>query len=138
VEKKKLETQAPFEIGGVTIEPGTIKTVHIPISMLPNHTVFNLNLRVIHGRRPGKRLFISSTIHGDELNGIEAIRRILASPMSRHIRGTLIAIPIVNMIGTLIQSRYLPDRRDLNRSFPGSENGSAASQLAHTFLTESI
>jgi len=135
---KNREIQSPIEIGGVTIEPGTIKTVHIPVSMLPNHTIFNLNLRVIHGRRPGKRLFISSTVHGDELNGIEAIHRILASPLSKHIRGTLIAIPIVNMVGTLIQSRYLPDRRDLNRSFPGSETGSAAAQLAHTFLTEIV
>ncbi len=138
----KMETQegqqTTFEIAGEIIEPGTIKTVRIPLSMLPNHSALNLNLRVIHGRRPGKRLFLSSTIHGDELNGIEAIRRVLASPLTKKLRGTLIAIPIVNMVGTLIQSRYLPDRRDLNRSFPGSQNGSAASQLAYTFLTEIV
>lgn len=138
MEKKKLEVQMPFEIGGVTIQPGTANTVHIPVSMLPNQSAFNLNLRIFHGRHPGKRLFISSTIHGDELNGIEAIRRVLSSPLIKHLRGTLITIPIVNMVGMLIQSRYLPDRRDLNRSFPGSETGSAAALLAHTFLTEIV
>lgn len=138
MKKNKLETQMPFEIGGVTIEPGTAKIVRIPIYMFPNQPGFNLNLRVIHGRHPGNRLFISSTIHGDELNGIETIRRVLASPRIKHIHGTLITIPIVNMVGMLMQSRYLPDRRDLNRSFPGSSTGSAASQLAYTLLTEVI
>lgn len=135
---KKSEMQDPIEIAGVTIEPGTIKTVHIRLAMIPGHPAFTLNLRVIHGYRPGKRLFISSTIHGDELNGIETIHRVLASPLTHHLRGTLIAIPIVNTIGMLTQSRYLPDRRDLNRSFPGSETGSAAGQLAHVFLTEVV
>lgn len=135
---KKSEMQDPIEIGGVIIEPGTIKTVHIHLAMIPGHPAFTLNLRVVHGYRPGKRLFISSTIHGDELNGIETIHRVLASPLTHHLRGTLIAIPIVNTIGMLTQSRYLPDRRDLNRSFPGSETGSAACQLAHVFLTEVV
>lgn len=138
MQNKKEEKQKPIEIGGVVIEPGTRKIVQIPISMFPDHPAFNLNLYVIHGRHPGKRLFISSTIHGDELNGIEAIRRVVSSPLLKHMRGTLMAIPIVNMVGILIQSRYLPDRRDLNRCFPGSENGSAASQLAYTFLKEIV
>ena len=138
MKKKSENIQEPFKIGGEIIEPGTRKTVHIPISMLPNHATFNLNLRIIHGRRPGKRLFLSSTIHGDELNGIETIRRVLASPQVKHMKGTLIALPIVNLIGMLNQSRYLPDRRDLNRSFPGSETGSAAAQLANTFLSEIV
>ncbi len=134
----KKEKQKPFEIGGVTIDAGTSKTVHIPISMLPNQVAFNLNLRIIHGRRPGKCLLLSSTIHGDELNGIEIIRRVLASPLVKHLKGTLITIPIVNIFGVLTQSRYLPDRRDLNRSFPGSEKGSATAQLANIFLTEIV
>ncbi len=138
MKKKSENIQEPFKIGEETIEPDTRKTVHIPISMLPNHASFNLNMRVIHGRRRGKRLFLSSTIHGDELNGIETIRRVLVSPHLKHLKGTLVALPVVNLIGMLNQSRYLPDRRDLNRSFPGSETGSAAAQLANTFLTEIV
>lgn len=138
MKKKKEKQHAPFEIGGEVIQPGVIKTVHIPLTMLPDHSAFNLKVRVIHGHHPGKRLFISSTIHGDELNGIEIVRRVLASPLIKHIKGTLIVIPIINMIGMVIQSRYLPDRRDLNRSFPGSDTGSMAAQLAHTFLTEIV
>jgi uncharacterized protein len=134
----KKERQSPFEIAGITVEPGTTKTVQTPLHTLPNQTVFSLNMRIIHGKRPGKRLFISSTIHGDELNGIEAIRRVMASPLLKHLKGTLIVVPIVNTIGAIIQSRYLHDRRDLNRCFPGSEKGSSASQLANKFLTEIV
>lgn len=138
MKKSQNEIQEPFEIGEVVVQPGIIKTVRIPITMLPNHMALDLNLRVIHGHHPGKRLFISSTIHGDELNGIEIIRRVLASPLIKHIRGTLITIPVVNYTGMVTQSRYLPDRRDLNRNFPGSETGSAASQLASIFLNEIV
>ncbi|MBY0500906.1 MAG: succinylglutamate desuccinylase/aspartoacylase family protein [Alphaproteobacteria bacterium] len=138
MKKNKENKQTPFEIGGDLVQPGTAKIVHIPFSFLPTQRSFDLNLRVVHGRQQGKCLLISSTIHGDELNGIEVIRRVLSSPLTKHIRGTLIAIPIVNILGVLTESRYLPDRRDLNRSFPGSEKGSAASQLANIFLTEIV
>ena len=138
MEKGKFEKQEPIEIAGQTISPGTIQTVTLPISMLPNHAAFDLDMRIIHGLRPGKRLFICSTIHGDELNGIEIIRRVLAASSVKHIHGTLIAIPIVNLFGMLLHSRYLPDRRDLNRSFPGSPSGSSAAQLADAFLTEVV
>jgi hypothetical protein len=138
VEKKSTDKQKPFEIAGQTIKPGTTHSVTLPFSMLPNHAAFDLDMRVIHGMRPGKRLFICATIHGDELNGIEIIRRVLASSLTKHIHGTLIAIPVVNLFGMLLHSRYLPDRRDLNRSFPGSPFGSSAAQLAHTFLTEIV
>lgn len=132
------EIQKPFEIGGEVIQPGTMRTVRIPLTLLPDHSSSELEVRVIHGKTPGKTLFVSSTIHGDELNGIEAIRRVLASPALENMKGTLVVVPIVNIFGMLIKSRYLPDRRDLNRSFPGSEKGSAAAQLAHTFLKEVV
>ena len=138
MEAEKHKNQKPIEIGGTIVKPGTIRTVTVPLSMLPNHAAFDLDMRVIHGMRPGKRLFICSTIHGDELNGIEIIRRVLAASLTKHIHGTLIAIPIVNLFGTLLHSRYLPDRRDLNRSFPGSQQGSSAAQLANVFLTEIV
>lgn len=138
MEKEKLKKQKPIEIAGVTVEPGSVQTVTLPFSMLPNHAAFDLDMRVIHGVHPGKRLFICSTIHGDELNGIEIIRRVLASSSIKHLHGTLIAIPIVNLFGMLLHSRYLPDRRDLNRSFPGSATGSSAAQLANAFLNEIV
>lgn len=133
-----VEKQKPFEIGGEIIQPGTRKVIRIPTSMFPEFPAFNLTAYVIHGKSPGKTLFLSSTIHGDELNGIAAIKRVLASRHVKHLNGTLIAVPIVNLVGVLIKSRYLPDRRDLNRSFPGSETGSQASQLAYLFLNEIV
>jgi hypothetical protein len=81
---------------------------------------------------------VSAAIHGDELNGVEVIRRLLRRKNLNSIRGTLLAVPIVNVHGFLDQSRYLPDRRDLNRSFPGSSKGSIASRLAHLFITQIV
>jgi len=93
---------------------------------------------VVHGRRPGPRLFLAAAIHGDEILGVEIIRRVLKIPMTRALRGTLVAVPIVNVYGFLTQSRYLPDRRDLNRSFPGTATGSLAGRLAHVFMREIV
>jgi hypothetical protein len=90
------------------------------------------------GLRPGPRVWLSAAIHGDELNGIEIIRQVLASLNPRTLGGAVIAIPVVNIFGFLNESRYLPDRRDLNRSFPGSSRGSLASQIAHLFMTEVV
>ena len=95
-------------------------------------------VHVVHGRRMGPVVFVSAAIHGDELNGVEIIRRLLRRPALRHLRGTLVAVPIVNVYGVIHHSRYLPDRRDLNRCFPGSERGSLASRLAHVFMTEIV
>jgi predicted deacylase len=83
-------------------------------------------------------MFICAAIHGDELNGVEIIRRLLKRKILRSMRGTLIAVPVVNVHGFLIQSRYLPDRRDLNRSFPGSARGSIAARMANIFVTEIV
>jgi hypothetical protein len=88
-------------------------------------------LHVVNGMRSGPRLFVSGAIHGDELNGVEIIRRLLKLPILSRLRGALIAIPIVNVHGFLDRSRYLPDRRDLNRAFPGNPDGSLASRVAH-------
>jgi predicted deacylase len=92
----------------------------------------------MHGRRAGPRLFVSAAIHGDELNGVEIIRRLLRHSSLGRLRGTLIAVPVVNVHGLLHRSRYLPDRRDLNRSFPGSERGSLAGRIANLFMREIV
>jgi predicted deacylase len=95
-------------------------------------------VHVVCGRREGPVLFVSAAIHGDELNGVEIIRRLLKRKALSSIRGTLLAVPIVNVHGFLDQSRYLPDRRDLNRSFPGSRKGSVAARMAYTFVHEIV
>lgn len=133
-----MKKQEPFKIAGETVKPGTAKTIMVPIGYYPDNSTINITIRVIHGFHPGKRLFISSTMHGDEINGIEAIHTVLNSPKIKHIHGTLVAIPIINMAGAMIRSRYLPDRRDLNRCFPGSPKGSAGAQLAYTFLNDIV
>ena len=78
--------------------------------------------------------FMSAALHGDEIQGVEIIRRILVALRGRKLAGTVLAVPIVNSFGFLNHSRYMPDRRDLNRSFPGSDRGSLASLLAGSDL----
>jgi len=128
----------PFLIGAHSIEPGTQQTVHLPLSRLADHTNMMLRLQVIHGKKPGPTLFVSAAIHGDEIIGVEIIRRVARMKTLSRIKGTLILIPIVNGYGFLGMSRYLPDRRDLNRVFPGHRSGSPAAKLAHTFMTEIV
>lgn len=127
-----------FELGGEVIAPGSRKTVNLPVSTLSDHTPVTLSAHVIHGRLDGPTLFVSAGIHGDEIIGVEIVRRLLRAKTLKSLRGTLIVVPIVNTFGFLNHSRYLPDRRDLNRSFPGSPNGSLASRLAHIFLNEIV
>jgi predicted deacylase len=97
-----------------------------------------LPVQVVCGKYDGPRLFVSAALHGDEINGVEIIRRLLRLPILKKLRGTLLAIPIVNVYGFVNRSRYLPDRRDLNRSFPGSGRGSMAARLADLFLREIV
>lgn len=127
-----------FQLGGAEIKPGTRLTIHLPLGQLYTHNPISMPVHVIHGRRDGPCLFVSAAIHGDELNGIEIIRRLLVRPALNHLRGTLLAVPIVNVLGVLQQSRYLPDRRDLNRSFPGSEKGSLTARQADLFMKEIV
>lgn len=127
-------TRPPMLIGGQSVAAGMRRTLEITLPMLYTHTQVVLSAHVVHGLMDGPRLFISAAIHGDEINGIEIIRRLLHSPSLRDLRGTLIAVPVVNVYGFVRQSRYLPDRRDLNRSFPGSETGSLTARLAHAFM----
>ncbi len=108
----------------------------LPAADLYTHTEMTMPVQVINGRTAGPTLFVSAALHGDEINGVEIIRRLLRLGAMRSLRGTLLAVPVVNVLGFLNMSRYLPDRRDLNRSFPGSEKGSAAARLAHLFTRE--
>lgn len=127
----------PIVIGQTTIAPGERRGLSLPVGMLHTHIPVEMPVWVINGRRAGPRLFISAAIHGDELNGIEIIRRIRTRPL-KGLRGSLLLVPVVNVFGLLHHARYLPDRRDLNRSFPGSERGSLAARLAHLFMSEIV
>ncbi len=135
---KSSERNEPILIGTERIAPGEVRTVDLPVADLYTSTALSMPVMVNCGKRVGPTLFVSAAIHGDELNGVEVIRRLLARKGLRSIRGTLISVPIVNVHGFLDQSRYLPDRRDLNRSFPGSPRGSIAARLAHTFMQEIV
>ncbi|MFP4696495.1 succinylglutamate desuccinylase/aspartoacylase family protein [Thiohalospira sp.] len=128
----------PLVINGTSIPPGRRTTVELPAGRLYTHAPINIPVHVVRGRKDGPRLFVSAAIHGDEINGVEIIRRLLGNSLLRRLRGTLIAVPVVNVHGFVNRTRYLPDRRDLNRSFPGSEKGSLAARLAHLFMTEVV
>lgn len=130
--------RSDFEIGGTRIAPGARATVDLPVSVLSDHTPITMSVYVRPGRRPGPVVFLSAGIHGDEVIGVEIIRRVLNTPTLSSLQGTLLAVPIVNAFGFINRSRYLPDRRDLNRVFPGSTSGSLAARLAHQFLTEIV
>lgn len=113
-------------------------TIDLPVTRLYTHAPLNIPVHVIHGKKPGPKLFVSAAIHGDELNGVDIIHRLLEQKSLLRLRGTLLAIPIVNVHGFISHSRYLPDRRDLNRSFPGSSKGSLAAKLALLFMKEIV
>lgn len=129
---------AHLTVAGRTVTPGTRRRFSIPVSTMPLHAQLHIPIEVVHGKAPGPRIFICSTIHGDELNGIEIIREVLGYLKPRSLRGAVIAAPIVNIFGFISQSRYLPDRRDLNRSFPGSKKGSLAARVAALFMQEVV
>ncbi len=129
---------ADLEIDGTVIAPGERREVNLRVAPTYTHDDLSMTVLVVRGKKPGPTLFISGAIHGDEINGVEIIRRVLQSKSLKSISGTLVAIPIVNVHGFLNQSRYLPDGRDLNRCFPGSEKGSLAGRVAHTFIQEIV
>ncbi len=133
-----MATRKPFTIAGQSIAPGRQATIHVPVAPLYTHAQMRMPVHVIHGRQDGPKLFVCGAIHGDELIGVEIIRRVMKLKKLTRLRGTLLAVPVVNIFGFIHQSRYLPDRRDLNRFFPGSDRGSLTSQLADIFMEEVV
>ncbi len=125
-----------FQLGGVTVRAGTHSTVEIAVPRLLNRAELAMSVKVVHGLKPGPVLLLSAALHGDEVNGVEIILRLLNRISAKRLSGTILAIPVVNVYGFITNSRYLPDRRDLNRSFPGSSSGSLASRLAQLFTDE--
>lgn len=134
-----VTTSKELIIGGVSIAPGKRKQIEIIVAKLFDYTEMTIPVEVIRGKEDGPTLFVSAAIHGDEINGVEVIKRLLArKEILSKIKGTLIAVPIVNVFGFNNNTRYLPDRRDLNRCFPGSDTGSLAGQIAYIFMNEIV
>ncbi|KAB2849189.1 MAG: succinylglutamate desuccinylase [Hyphomicrobiaceae bacterium] len=133
-----MATRPAFEFGGRTIAAGTRELVELQVSKRASPTPINLPVHVLHGAGDGPVMFLSAAIHGDEINGVEVCRRVVRSIDAVTLAGTLLCAPIVNAYGFIARSRYLPDRRDLNRAFPGSATGSLAARIAHLFFNEVV
>jgi len=133
-----MTKRAPFRFCEESVAAGEARIIDIPLSNLATHTQMYLPVHITHGRKDGPTLFVSAAIHGDEIIGVEIIRRLLKLKALRSIRGTLMLIPIVNVYGFIAHERHLQDKRDLNRSFPGTTKGSLASQIAKRFMTEVV
>lgn len=133
-----MQKKKDLTIGENTIKPGERKRFKLDVASLYDYTELNIPIEVVRGWDQGPTLFVSAAIHGDEINGVEIIKRLLHQNCLKNLKGTLVAVPVVNIFGFNNKSRYLPDRRDLNRSFPGSLKGSLASQLANIFIREVV
>ncbi len=131
-------SRSSFLFNGIEIPAGASATVNIEAARLYDFTPMRVPVKIIHGQKDGPTLFVTAAIHGDELNGVEIIRRLLLQKSLHRLSGTLIAVPIVNIYGFNTKSRYLPDNRDLNRSFPGSPRGSLASQMAYGLMNSVV
>ena len=126
-----------FTLGGTLIALGETAELRLKVAESYTAEPVTVPVTVVRGG-PGPTLFVTATVHGDELNGVGILRGILNDTDFSGLRGTLIAVPVVNVPGFLNQDRRLPDRRDLNRSFPGTRRGSLTSRLADTLFREVI
>ncbi|MFN9731512.1 MAG: succinylglutamate desuccinylase/aspartoacylase family protein [Pseudomonadota bacterium] len=128
----------PLVLLGGEVPVGTRGQLRWRVSESFDGTAVSTPVVVVHGSRPGPRLCLTAAVHGDELNGVEVVRRVLNDTDPSQLAGAVIAVPVVNLLGFSRGSRYLPDRRDLNRFFPGSDTGSAASRIAASLFREII
>jgi uncharacterized protein len=125
-------------IAGQFIRPGEFKEININIARLPSRTMIDTPIYVYRGMEDGPVLALTAGMHGDEINGMEIVRRMLDNGYNRVKRGTVLCMPIINMYGFLNYSREVPDGKDVNRSFPGSKTGSLASRVAWHITHEII
>ncbi len=132
------DSSADFHILGETVPGGTMKRLTWTATETFTGTSIPTAVMVVHGRQPGPVLCLTAAVHGDELNGIETVRRVIHDLDPERLSGTVIGVPIVNLQGFHRNSRYLPDRRDLNRYFPGNPGGSSASRIAYSLFNRVI
>jgi uncharacterized protein len=136
----EVQSAAPgvFEILGERVAPASFaRLTWTPTEMFTGNTIPSAVL-VANGSKPGPTLCLTAAVHGDELNGIETVRRVLHDVDPKRLTGTVVGVPIVNLQGFHRNSRYLPDRRDLNRFFPGNPTGSSASRIAYSLFSQVI
>lgn len=136
--RSRKAARAPFEVAGHRVTAGKRMRMELPIGNLMSGTPVALPLIVVHGKQDGPVVWLSAAIHGDEICGVEIIRQVLDAVSATTLAGTIIAAPVVNVHGFNTNDRYLPDRRDLNRCFPGSQRGSLASRIAYLFMKEVV
>ncbi len=129
---------SPITMLGAEVRPGTTERLSWSATELFEGVPVSTPVLVVNGAQPGPTLCLTAAVHGDELNGIEIVRRVMHDIDAHKLAGAVIGVPIVNVQGFRRASRYLPDRRDLNRYFPGNPNGSAAARIAHSFFTEVV
>ena len=132
------EPPQPLPLLNRVVDPGTFATLHWTPDQSFGSIATPVPVLVAHGTKPGPQLCLTAAIHGDELNGIEMVRRLMYKLEPDELAGTVIGVPIVNLDGFRSGSRYLSDRRDLNRYFPGNKNGSAASRVAHSLYSNIV
>lgn len=125
-----------MKILGTEIVPGSSHQLNMAIARLHTHTPVSVPVIIERARKSGPCLLLLGGIHGNEINGVEIVRKIVANKLNKPTIGTTICIPVLNVFGFLNQNREFPDGRDLNRVFPGSQNGSLASRFAHIMMTE--
>ncbi|MFN3165872.1 MAG: succinylglutamate desuccinylase/aspartoacylase family protein [Phycisphaeraceae bacterium] len=133
-----MARRARFQLGGTTVPAGEARQVRLKVSERYTGDPITLPVHVVRGKSRGPTVFVSAAIHGDELNGMGVIHDLIFGEPIALLRGTLILVPVVNVFGLEVQSRYMPDRRDLNRSFPGTTTGSLTSRVARAFFDEIV
>ena len=123
-------------IGNDSVAPGEEKLLKISIDRLPTGTLIDIPIYVFNAKKPGPTVLVQAGLHGDEINGIEIVRRMLQQKRLKVKKGALIAVPILNIFGFIHFSRDVPDGKDVNRNFPGTKTGSLASRIAYHYTTE--
>ena len=125
-----------FIIGNISIQPGEKISLALPTPEIYTCAPMHIPVHVINGKKKGPTLLVCAAIHGDEANGIMIVKRLLELKHLSALKGTLIVIPVANIFGLITQTRYLPDGRDLEKSFPGMPEGSYAARLAYQLNQE--
>ncbi len=131
-------SKTEFSISGVKVAMGETREIYLKVSESYLSGAIQIPVTVIRGRQAGPTAFVTAAIHGDEINGADIVRRLIFDVDHEQLRGTLIAIPVVNIPGFLTQSRYLPYHRDLNRFFPGKRRGNNAERMAYKIFSEVV
>lgn len=123
---------------GEHIEPGESKEVNFDVANLHTSTPVNVPVIIERSKKPGPTVLFTASIHGDEVNGVEIVRQLIAKGINKPKWGTIICMPVINIFGFINLKREFPDGRDLNRVFPGSPNGSLASRVAYKLIKEVV